>query len=289
MTRRNFEPPPPAPLGRVPAALAPARLVPAVERATRVLDALAATDRPLSLAELARALALPRSSLHGLLATLVHLDLARRDADACFRLGARPVHWASAWNGQAEVVESFQRQARRLQALDRETIMLAALDGMDVVYLACRPGQRALEINFRVGGRLPAAIASSGKAILASLTDAQVRERLAGHPFDRVTRHSVASLSALLRQLRSIRQTGHAVDDEEAAEGMLCLGAAVPTRVEPSNAAGAHHAVAVSVIKAGLTPRRRRELEQAVRLLAAAISEELHPADAASGLAPARG
>lgn len=279
MARRNFEPPPPASV----------RLVPAVERAIRVLDTLATAERPLSLAELARALSLPRSSLHGLLATLVQLDLARRDTEACFRLGARPVQWASAWNGQAEVVESFQRQARTLAALESETIMLAALDGTEVVYLACRPGQRALEINFRVGGRLPAAIASSGKAILASLTDAQVRDRLANHAFERITRHSVGSLNALLRQLQTIRKTGHAIDDEEAAEGMLCLGAAVPARADHNSTAGAHHAVAVSVIKAGLTTRRRRELEQAVRKLAAAISEDLHPADAAGGRAPVRG
>ena len=252
------------------------RLVPAVERAVRVLDALSAAGQPLSLADLARALALPRSSLHGLLATLVHLDLARRDDHACFRPGARPVQWAGAWNAQAEVVASFQRQAHALAALELETVMLAALDGHEVVYLDCRPGQRSLEINFRVGGRLPAAIASSGKAMLASLTDPQIRERLTGHPFERVTRHSVASMAALLRQLRTVRETGYAVDDEEAAQGMLCLGAAVNAH-DPHSAAlpAAGHAVAVSVIKAGLSARRRKELEQAIRALAAAITQDL--------------
>jgi DNA-binding IclR family transcriptional regulator len=249
------------------------RLVPAVERAARVLDLLSKAGQPLSLADIARSLALPRSSLHGLLSTLVHLDLARRDDAACFRPGARPLQWAGAWNGQAAVVASFQKQAHTLAALASETVMLAALDGTDVVYLACRPGQRALEINFRVGGRLPAPIASSGKAMLATLSDAQVRDGLAGHRFERITRHSVGSLSALLRQLRQCRTAGLAVDDEEAAEGMLCLGAAIPHT--GSGAAPARHAVAVSVIKAGLSARRRRELEQAVKSLAAAITHDL--------------
>jgi DNA-binding IclR family transcriptional regulator len=282
------------------------RLVPAVERTVRVLDLLAGAGKPLSLAEIARSLELPRSSLHGLLATLVHLDLARRDDDACFRSGARPVQWAGAWNGQAEVTESFQRQAQTVAALASETVMLAALDGTEVVYLACRPGQRALEINFRVGGRLPAAIASSGKAMLATLSDARVRQQLAGHRFDRITRHSVSSLSALLKQLRHCRAVGLAIDDEEAAEGMLCLGAAIlapgtgrmagaslgetveslesvrsDLSLRSGRAAGpvaaeaARHAVAVSVIKAGLSARRRRELEQGVKSLAAAITAEL--------------
>ena len=210
--------------------------------------------------------------------TLVHLDLARRDHEACFRSGARPLQWAGAWNGQAVVVASFQKQAQALSALASETVMLAALDGTDVVYLACRPGQRALEINFRVGGRLPAAIASSGKAMLATQSDAQIRDALAGHRFERVTRHSVSSLGALLKQLRQCRATGLAVDDEEAAEGMLCLGAAIHrstqtlSPLEPDlSMAPARNAVAVSVIKAGLSARRRRELEQGVKSLAKAM------------------
>lgn len=258
------------------------RLVPAVERATRVLDLLSKSEQPLSLAEIARSLSLPRSSLHGLMTTLVHLDLARRDHEACFRSGARPLQWAGAWNGQAVVVASFQKQAQALSALASETVMLAALDGMDVVYLACRPGQRALEINFRVGGRLPAAIASSGKAMLATQSDAQIRDALAGHRFERVTRHSVSSLGALLKQLRQCRATGLAVDDEEAAEGMLCLGAAIHrstqtlSPLEPDlSLAPARHAVAVSVIKAGLSARRRRELEQGVKSLAKAMTHDL--------------
>lgn len=259
------------------------RLVPAVERATRVLDLLSKSEQPLSLAEIARSLSLPRSSLHGLMTTLVHLDLARRDHEACFRSGARPLQWAGAWNGQAVVVASFQKQAQALSALASETVMLAALDGTDVVYLACRPGQRALEINFRVGGRLPAAIASSGKAMLATQSDAQIRDALAGHRFERVTRHSVSSLGALLKQLRQCRATGLAVDDEEAAEGMLCLGAAIHrstqtlSPLEPDlSMAPARHAVAVSVIKAGLSARRRRELEQGVKSLAKAITHDLN-------------
>jgi len=75
----------------------PSRLVPAVERAARLLDALASSRQPLSLADLARLLALPRSSLHGLLATLVALDLARRNADAEFSLGPKALQWADAY------------------------------------------------------------------------------------------------------------------------------------------------------------------------------------------------
>jgi len=255
------------------AALSPSepRLVPAVERAVRLLDALAAARRPLALTELARALALPKSSVHGLLATLVALGLARRNADGEFTLGARPLQWSDAYARQSDVLRAFTEQVDRQAALRTETVMLAVLDGADVTYLACRPGTRPLAVNFRVGGRFPASCTSSGKAMLGTLPDARVRELLAVAGCRRLTRHSVGSVAALLRQLHAGRERGWAIDDEETAEGMQCFGAAVFAARAPEAAA----AVAVSVIKAGLGARRRNEVVDGIAALAAEMSSAL--------------
>lgn len=247
------------------------RLVPAVERAVRLLDALAASRQPRSLAELARTLALPRSSVHGLLATLVALGLARRNGDAEFSLGPKALQWADAYGTSADVLRAFDAHVDRFAALGTETVMLATLDGADVVYLACRQGSRPLAVNFRVGGRFPAACTSSGKAMLAALPDAAVRERVGAGPLPRLTRHGLPSVAALLRQLDGVRRQGVAIDDEETAEGMQCFGAAI----RGPRGDDAMAAVAVSVIKAGLTPRRRTELVEAIRRLADAVAVEL--------------
>jgi DNA-binding IclR family transcriptional regulator len=248
-----------------------ARLVPAVERAVRLLDALAASRQPRSLAELARTLALPRSSVHGLLATLVALGLARRNGDAEFSLGPKALQWADAYGTSADVLRAFDAHVDRFAALGTETVMLATLDGADVVYLACRQGSRPLAVNFRVGGRFPAACTSSGKAMLAALPDAAVRERVGAGPLPRLTRHGPPSVAALLRQFDGVRRQGVAIDDEETAEGMQCFGAAI----RGPRGDDAMAAVAVSVIKAGLTPRRRTELVEAIRRLADAVAVEL--------------
>jgi DNA-binding IclR family transcriptional regulator len=254
-----------------PASDAPSRLVPAVERAARLLDALASSRQPLSLADLARRLDLPRSSVHGLLATLVALDLARRNGDAEFSLGPKTLQWADAYGAQSDVLRAFDAQADRIPPLATETVMLATLEGADVVYLACRQGSRALAVNFRVGGRFPAAFTSSGKAMLASLPDETVRERIAAAGLRRMTRHGVSSVAALLRQLEAARADGYAIDDEETAEGMQCFGAPV----FGARGTEARAAVAVSVIKAGLTARRRAELVDGIRRLAQEVSVAL--------------
>ena len=245
--------------------------VPAVDRAVRLIDALAASHEPLPLAELARRLALPKSSVHGLLATLVAHGLARRNDDGEFSLGTRPLQWADAYVAQSDILRAFDANARRIEPLATETVMLAVLEGAEVLYLACRPGSRPLAVNFRVGGRFPAAFTSSGKAMMASLPDDTVRTLLARQPFTRPTRHSVLSAAALMRQLASVRKQGYATDDEETAEGMQCFGAPVYGPRRPEAVA----AVAVSVIKAGLSTRRRSELVASVRQLAQELSSAL--------------
>lgn len=261
--------------GRIPSP-SPPRLVPAVERAVRLLDSLARARRPLSLAQLARDLAAPKSSVHGLLSTLVELDLVRRSDAGEFSLGPRPLQWAGAWSVHSDVAGAFQELAGDAGPLASETVMLAVLDGTDVLYLGCRPGTRALAVNFRVGGRFPASCTSSGKAILSTLDPREVRALFAGlRSLPRPTRHSVPNVAALLRQLAQARIDGHATDDEEMAEGMECFGAPVFSAARGPAVA----AVAVSLIKAGTSPAQRQALLAAIRRLAAELSVRLGAAE----------
>lgn len=271
-----------------------AALVPAVDRAIRLLDALAAARQPSSLSELTRSLGLPKSSVHGLLHTLVGQDLATRTTDHEFRLGPRVLRWADAYRLQSDLIGAFNEQAATLVAeqstIAGDTVMLAVLDGADVLYLACRPGSSPLAVNFRVGGRLPATCTSSGKAMLATLSPPEVRaclqrkplaDNISGAPLmvrgdaratlPKMTRHSVATHSALTRQLVQIRQQGFAIDDEETAEGMQCFGAPIIGAGDPRAVA----AVAVSLIKASVTARRSNETIAAIRELARRLSERL--------------
>lgn len=281
-----------------PSATPPTRLVPAVERAVRLLDALARSRRPAGLAQLAREIGAPKSSVHGLLSTLVELDLVRRDDAGEFSLGPRPLQWAGAWSRHSDVASVFHELASRAGPLATETVMLAVLEGRDVLYLGCRPGTRALAVNFRVGGRFPASCTSSGKAILSTMDEHEVRALFAGERnLPKPTRHSVPNVAALMRQLALARTSGHAVDDEEMAEGMQCFGAPVFSAA-PGPAIAA---VAVSLIKAGTGEPRRLEILTAIRALAADLSERLGavgrapraanlpPSNAGRAAPPARG
>jgi IclR family transcriptional regulator, blcABC operon repressor len=246
-------------------------LVPAVERAVALLDVLAEADESVALADLQRRTGFPKSSLHGLLATLTHLGLIYRNDEQRYSLGSKSLQWADAYAHQTRVILAFNEASKSLAAIQEETVMLAVLQGAKVHYLACREGSRPLAVKFRVGGSFPAACTSTGKAILATLSNEQVKALIGEHGLQRQTRFSVPSVDALLKQLDRFRHAGYAIDDEEMAEGMHCFGAPVFT----AGKAEAIAAVAVSLIKASTSVKRRQEIIQQVGDLAKDISRRL--------------
>lgn len=235
---------------------------PAVLRAGAILDALAdARGRALSPAQLAAAAGgIPRASAVNVCAALHERGLVR-PVDGGFALGPGLLRLARSYLDALDPVHTFREQVSRLG--DREeTLQLATLDGTDVVYLAVHEGTVLIRLTSRVGARLPVTCTALGKAMLAGLDDTGVRELLADRePFEARTPWSITTLDALLADVRDARSAGHAVDDQETAEGIVCVAAAVPG---PS-ADGRPFAVSSSLLKSQATPERVAALAALVK------------------------
>jgi len=239
---------------------------PAVVRAFAILDALAGSGRPLGIADLSRLLALPKSTTHGLIHTLVAEGAIRPD-NGGYRLDSRVLPWATGFGQQNELVGRFLQVVEGETALEGETAMLSVIDGVDVLYVATRPGSKPLSVNFKPGVRIPLQCTASGKAMLALLDEAQCAARVATLRFEALTAHSLADAGAVTRALRDVRQAGYATDDEETAQGLLCLGAAVRD-AQGRPVAG----VAVSVVKSTVDAARRLALQEGIVNLARRLS-----------------
>lgn len=245
--------------------------VPAVARAMRLLEVVAAAERPLSLVALQASLSLPKSTLHGLCSTLVQGGLLTRFEDGSYHLGLRVMDLAHAFVARTDLTTDFVKAWESIALLPEETIMLSVLDGADVVYIACRNGTRPLGLNFRIGMRLPASCTASGKSMLSTLPREQVAALLRASSFRTLTRRSVRTPTALGRQLEQARRRGFAVDEEETRTGMVCLGA--PVFDAPGGAAVA--GVAVSLLKAEATRAKKALAAEAVLRLASLLSSRL--------------
>jgi len=245
-------------------------LVPALERAAAILDLIAASAHGMTVAELAERLTLPKSSTHNLCGTLAHVGQLHREADGRYRLGPAIARYAEAFTEQTDLTREFGHALDGLAEAD-VAYLLATVDERDTVYLGHRNGSHPIGLNFRNGMRLPAPFTSTGKAILATLPDDEIRRLFRGHWPRALTPSSVANVDALLVQLAQVRERGWSVDAGEVRDGLRFYGA-------PVCAAGSTRAVgAVSVSLFQHEPAAEQELRatRAVLRLAADISARL--------------
>ena len=77
-----------------------------------------------------------------------------------------------------------------------------------------------------LGGPEPAHATATGKAVLATFDEERVRTLCAESGMTRHTPHTIGDVDALLADLGQVRRRGFAIDDEERALGVFCVGAA---------------------------------------------------------------
>ncbi|HEY7826769.1 MAG TPA: IclR family transcriptional regulator, partial [Candidatus Limnocylindrales bacterium] len=189
-----------------------------------------------------------------------------------FALGRRLAELGGAYLSTVDQVQEFYEASRQLPTGSEETIQLAVLDGLEVVYLARHDGRQPVRLTSGIGRRLPAFSTATGKVALASLDDAELQRRLAGLTIlPRPTRKAHGSVEELLADIAQIRVRGYAMDDEETVEGVVCYGVLVPSR-QSGDAPGA---ASVTLLKVRATAERVPALLADLRRLAADLSDPL--------------
>lgn len=203
--------------------------VKSARRALQVVEYVARRRDGATFAEIARGLGLPNSSLHGLLATLVDMRWLLLDpVQRHYVVGVRPWEVGQAFLPSRELVVRARRYLREANDELGETIQMAILDDLDVVYIDKVEGTHPLRLVSEVGIRLPAYVTGIGKALLAALPDDELEDRFAGAELEGFTNRTITSGDHLLSVLRTVRGQGYAEDDGEYTTGIFCV--AVPIR-----------------------------------------------------------
>lgn len=201
--------------------------VKSADRVLTVLDLLAARG-PSTFSEIVAALGLPNSSAHNLLQTMVRRDYLEFDADArTYGLGLRLWQVAQAYGGNRDLVTIARPLMQQVVDVTGETVQLARLDGVENVYLAIAESPHPMKLVSAVGERLYAHATGLGKALLASLTDDEVRALLRGVQLPAFTPYTITDVDTMLAALAEIRERGYATDDEEYVIGCRCVAMAV--------------------------------------------------------------
>lgn len=228
-------------------------LIASVQRALRLMEAVASHPNGAPAKQLAREAKLPLATAYHLLRTLAHEGYATRLPDGVWVLGER----VETLHGQSRTQQMLARIRPTLVAL-RDELNVAAYFGMqvddEIRLIDIADGPRAPRVDLWIGFEDAAHATAMGKCVLSQLDDDRRRDYLSRHPLHDLTPYTITEPARLLRSLEP--DAGLLFDREEYALGTGC--AAVPVTDATGTVRGA---LAISC-RPGRLPRIERSADR---------------------------
>lgn len=202
--------------------------VQSVARAASLLDEIANQGPSgLSVTQIAERLGVAKSTALALARTLSAAGLLRGvDPGPRYVLGLNLLRLGDLVGQQTSIAELGLPTLRNLSTVTRMTARLAMNEAGYPVFLERIDGEGSIRFHAPLGQREEPHATAAGKAILAHLVDADVRRLIAEAGMARYTPKTVTDVETLMRELERARSDGYALDDEEEAEGVFCVGSA---------------------------------------------------------------
>ena len=180
-----------------------------------------------SLSELARTLGLSKSSTLALLRTLVDAGFVRtKEPGPHYLPGMALVRLGDLSGATQPIDEIAQGFIHHLAQETGMTIRVAINDGGCPVFISRADAPGSIRFHTMLGVRELPHISSAGKAILAQLSDEEIAKVIERNGLVGRTKNTHTTMTALMRDIKQIRERKYAVDDEEDVEGVFCIGAA---------------------------------------------------------------
>lgn len=185
----------------------------------RILKALGEHPGRLGLSDLSDRVGLAKTTVHGLLRTLQEHGLVEQHLDTDkYQLGPELLQLGNSYLDLNELRSRSLAWSELLATRVGEAVRVGVPhgDGVLVVHHVFRP-DASLQV-LEVGALLPLHATALGKAVLAYLDEDTIEDAVSGR-LPKLTGHTHVSPAAVRRELASVRESGYAVEREEALLG----------------------------------------------------------------------
>lgn len=197
-----------------------------IERGFAVLLAFDAERPNPTLAEIAAATGLSRPAVRRILITLQRLGYVRT-ASGRWTLTPRVLSIGQHYSASHAMTEIAQPHLLELAEHTQESASLAALDGVEAVYIGRVPVRRIMSINVSLGTRVPAHATSMGRVLLAWAPPHEVDRVIRASGLRAYTGRTLTDPDAFRRELEQVRRQGWALVSGELEDGLLSVAAPV--------------------------------------------------------------
>ena len=206
------------------------RSVHSVEKAIALLDCFWEAGGSLSLTELVQKTGWAKSTVHGLLASMIDSAIVEQDKnDGRYRLGYHLFELGSCVAASWDVVGIVRPRLEQIAATVGESAYLARLSGDELILVECVEPNHGFRVYNEPGTRIPLHCSSQGKCILANMPEEQAKALLGRKGMHPMTPSTITTWEGIAPQLGLTREMGYSVERGEYRVGLRSVGAPVFT------------------------------------------------------------
>jgi DNA-binding IclR family transcriptional regulator len=199
-----------------------------IDRMALLLETLADHDESVGLKTVAAATGLHPSTAFRILNALAGHGFVERDDTGHYQLGVKLLELGSRVQGRLDIRREAKPVLEWLRDQLQETVNLVLREGDEAVYVSRATAHRMMRVEQVIGGHAPLHCTAAGKLFLADNGAEACLEYAQRTGLKAYTPRTITEPNKLWQEVdRALRQ-GYALDDEEAEQGVGCIG--VPVR-----------------------------------------------------------
>ena len=221
--------------GTVHAARSPEHLT-TLAKGLSVLTSFSRETPSMTLSEVARKTGLNAAVARRCLLTLCDLGYVGK-IDGRFTLRPEVLIFATLFNETFDLDNTIRPALQDLRTKTGHSASFTVITGSDVLYITHISTHRVLRLQANTGTRFPALLTSTGRIMLATWQDHEIRQFINRHPVTAMTNRTITEPEAIFSAIITARQQGYAFISDELEYGITSL--AVPITVPDYGIVGA--------------------------------------------------
>lgn len=203
-------------------------VIQSVYRAAQILNCFSGDNRELGISEIADEMQLSKSTIYGLVNTLVVCGyLEQNNENKRYHLGIKLFELGNLVKNRLNLRNETKPYCEFLANRYGFTAHVAAFYDGNVIYIDKVDRTDSIISFSQVGKRAPMYCTGVGKSILAYLPESFVDENIINTKLVKYTSNTITDRKSLMKELADIRLKGYSLDREEIEFGFNCVAAPI--------------------------------------------------------------
>ena len=203
-------------------------LINSIIRACNILRCFSKDKAHFKISEIAYQLQLDRSTTYRILLSLERCGLVEKDEKTGeYSLGVAAFEIGNDYLRRMDFIQISKPIMADLAMKVQETVHLAVLSEMEIVYVDKVDSPRSLGVMSKIGQRAPVYCTALGKSLLAFQPEEELSRIIDRIKFKSYTQKTIIFKKKLIKELEEIKKRGYALDQREYEEDVECIGAPI--------------------------------------------------------------